>query len=155
MSMDWFRWYHGTVNDPKLALIARKSGQLRPVVISIWATLFEHASQATPRGDISEFDTETVAVALDIDEQDINAVMSAMATKGMISNGHIAAWERRQPQREDGAAERAKAWREKQKKQTTNTPNTPNTPNASERRRTLIWLLSVKRPHPSLCVCRC
>ena len=29
MSMEWFRWYHGTVSNPKLALIAKKAGQSR------------------------------------------------------------------------------------------------------------------------------
>lgn len=130
MSMDWFRWYHGTVSDPKLALIAKKSGQSRPVVIAVWAALLEQASQSEQRGDISGFDVETIAVALDIEESAIVAVMDAMTAKGMIVDGAIAAWEKRQPLREDGAAERAKAWREKQKQQPANTPN------ATERKRT-------------------
>ena len=129
MSMDWFRWYHGTVIDPKLALIARKSGKSRPVVIAVWAALLEHASQASARGDISEFDVETVAVALDIEEDVITAIIAAMTAKGMIADNHITAWNRRQPQREDGAAERAKAWRNKQKQ-------SANAPNATERNRT-------------------
>ncbi len=35
MNMNWFRWYHGAVSDPKLALIAKKSGQTRPIVIEV------------------------------------------------------------------------------------------------------------------------
>ncbi len=137
MSMDWFRWYHGTVSDPKLALIAKKAGQPRPVVIAVWIALLEHASQAEPRGDISDFDIETLAVALDIDDDAIHSIITAMTAKGMIVDGGIAAWDKRQPQREDGAAERAKAWREKQKQQPANTPNATERnrtqPNAGER----------------------
>ena len=133
MNMNWFRWYHGAVSDPKLALIAKKSGQTRPIVIAIWAALLEHASQAESRGDISGFDAETVAVALDIDEDAIPAVIAAMTTKGMITDGVITAWDRRQPQREDGAAERAKAWREKQKQSANATERNRTQPNAGKR----------------------
>ena len=133
MNMNWFRWYHGAVSDPKLALIAKKSGQPRPVVIAIWAALLEHASQAESRGDISGFDAETVAVALDLDEDAIPAVIAAMTTKEMIADGVISAWDRRQPQREDGAAERAKAWREKQKQSANATERNRTQPNAGKR----------------------
>ncbi len=116
MSMNWFRWYHGTVSDPKLALIAKKSGQTRPIVIAIWVALLEHASQAELRGDISGFDAETVAVALDIDEDAIPAVIAAITAKGMIADGVITAWSKRQPQREDDASTaRVRAYRERQK----------------------------------------
>ena len=37
MSMEWFRWYHGTVSNPKLALIAKKAGQSRVGKIA-WST---------------------------------------------------------------------------------------------------------------------
>ncbi len=56
MSMEWFRWYDNTVTDPKLALIAKKSGQSRPVVIAVWAALLEQASRADQRGDLTRFD---------------------------------------------------------------------------------------------------
>ncbi len=78
MNMNWFRWYHGTVSDPKLALIAKKSGQSRPTVIAVWAALLEQASQAEARGDISGFDAEIIAVALDIDDDAIHSIVAAM-----------------------------------------------------------------------------
>lgn len=137
MSIEWFRWHHGTVCDPKLALIAKRSGQPRPFVIAVWAALLEHASQSDDRGSVDDFDSETLAVALDIDEEDILAILAAMSAKQMIVNGRIVAWESRQPQREDGSAERAKAWREKQKQQNLN---------ARERTRTHANALEQKRP---------
>ena len=133
MSMDWFRWYHGTVIDPKLALIAKKSGQPRSVAIAIWAALLEQASQAESRGNISGFDVETIAVALDIDDDAIHSTITAMIAKGMIADQHITAWDKRQPQREDGAAERAKAWREKQKQSANATERNRTQPNAGKR----------------------
>ena len=101
MSMEWFRWYHGTVSNPKLALIAKKAGQLRPVTIAVWAALLEQASKSDIRGDISKFDVETIAVALDIEEDAISAIIAAMTAKGMIADQKIAQWDARQPQRED------------------------------------------------------
>jgi hypothetical protein len=115
MSIEWFRWYHGTVSNPKLALIAKKSGQSRPVTIAVWAALLEHASKSDIRGDVSNFDVEIIAVALDIEEDAINAVIAAMNAKGMIVDRTIAKWEARQPQREDASTERVRAFREKQK----------------------------------------
>ncbi|MGR9076239.1 hypothetical protein [Rhizobium leguminosarum] len=40
-----------------------------------------------------------------------------MADKGMISDGRFSSWEKRQPKREDGAAERAREWRERKRTQ--------------------------------------
>ena len=137
MSMEWFRWYHGTVSNPKLAFIAKKSGQSRPVTIAVWAALLEQASKSDIRGDVSNFDVETIAVALDIEEDAINAVIAAMTAKGMIVDQGIAKWDARQPQRDDGSAERAKAWREKQKQQEPNATEREQTkPNATEREQT-------------------
>lgn len=126
MSMEWFRWYHGTVSNPKLALIAKKAGQSRPVTIAVWAALLEQASKSDLRGDVSNFDVETIAVALDIEEDAINAIIAAMTAKGMIADQRIAQWEARQPQREDPSTERVRAFRERQKRDETN-GNAPET----------------------------
>ena len=128
MSMNWFRWYHGTISDPKIALISKKSKQSRSTVIAVWAALLEQASQAEDRGDVSGFDAETIAVALDIEDDDLGSILTAMMTKGMIQDQRITSWSKRQPQREDGAAERAKAWRERKRTQA----------NADERSQTLV-----------------
>ena len=58
---------------------------------------------------------ETIAVALDIEEDAINAVIAAMVTKGLIADQRIAKWEERQQQREDRSTERVRAFRERQK----------------------------------------
>lgn len=117
MSMNWFRWYHGTISDPKIALISKKSKQNRSTVIAVWAALLEHASEADDRGNVAGFDAESIAVALDIEDEDLSSILAAMMAKGLIQDQRIASWSKRQPQREDGAAERAKAWRERKRTQ--------------------------------------
>jgi hypothetical protein len=41
----WFRWWEGTVTDPKFQWVALKSGQSVAVVIAVWAALLEYASE--------------------------------------------------------------------------------------------------------------
>ena len=96
MSMDWLRWYHGSVNDPKFTVIARKSAQPKTVVIAVWAALLESASQADPRGSLHPLEIDTLAASLDMDDGAAEAVISAMTTKGLIANNAIANWTKRQ-----------------------------------------------------------
>lgn len=125
MSMEWFRWHNGTVTDPKLALIAKKSEQSRPVVLAVWAALLEQANQAEDRGDITDFDLETIAVALDIEEDAIHAVIGAMSAKGMIKEGRLTAWDKRQPVREDATVSaRVQAYRERKRQEETTSNDT-------------------------------
>lgn len=136
MSIDWFRWYHGTVSDPKLALIARKAQQPRPVVVAIWAALLECASQANPRGDIAGFDAETLAVTLDIDESAIADVLDAMIAKGMITDNSLTAWSQRQVcrERDDDSKGRVAAYRQRNREQVTPSNATVTPSNALRER---------------------
>lgn len=114
MHMQWFRWYHGTVDDRKWAVICRHSGQGRAVVIAVWCALLEHASQAGDRGSVAAFDSESLDVLLGIEDGGSDAVVRALVRKGLVRDGRIAAWERRQPRREDGnAAERQRRRRQR------------------------------------------
>lgn len=119
--MDWFRWWHGSVSDPKLRVIAKKSGQRLADVVAVWAAILEHASSVTQcnadvtRGDVSRFDAESIDALLDLDDGAAGAIFLAMADKGMVANGRLANWETRQPKREDSSAERVRRHREKKK----------------------------------------
>lgn len=116
MSMNWLRWYHGTVNDPKWRVISRRANASIPVVLAIWAAMLENASQASPRGKLQGWDHEDVAAALDIDSSEVKAVYDAM--QGKTLNGDtLTGWENRQPKRErdDSSAERVRAHRERHK----------------------------------------
>ena len=98
--MEWFRWYHGVVFDPKFKLVARKSGQPVTAVISVWAALLECASQAECRGDISSFDCENFDIGFDLPDGACQAIVDALEGKGLIHEGRLSRWEVRQPEPE-------------------------------------------------------
>ena len=112
--MEWFRWYHGAVSDPKWPLIARKAGVGVGVVVSVWAALLEHASQDEERGSVAGFDGETIDALYGYADGVSAAVVEALRHRGVIRDGCISAWRRRQPRRErdDDSAERVRRHRE-------------------------------------------
>ncbi|QGZ66300.1 conserved phage C-terminal domain-containing protein [Paraburkholderia acidisoli] len=105
--MDWLRWWHGTVNDPKFGWVARKSGQTVASVIAVWAALLECASNATQcnadatRGNVASFDCNDYDVAFGLDDGSVRKIFDAMVEKNLIVDGRLARWEDRQPKRED------------------------------------------------------
>lgn len=123
--MNWFRWYSGTASDPKFLVVAKRAGQNVASVIAVWALLLERASEcadrnrtqanADERGSITGFDCEAADAVLGLTDGAACAIVKVLEERGLISCGRIANWEKRQPKREDGSAERAKAWREKQR----------------------------------------
>lgn len=117
--MEWLRWYHGACSDAKWPLIARKSGTCVGVVVSVWAALLEQASQDEERGSIEGFDPETYDVLYGYEDGTCAAVLAAMTEKGLIADGCIAAWQKRQPKRErdDSSTERVRRYREKKRQQ--------------------------------------
>ena len=133
---DWFRSWHGAPTDTKWLTISRRASVLPGIVAAVAWALMDHASQAEDRGDVSGFDVETYAAFSGFDEDEVSAVVRAMTEKGMISGGRLVNWEKRQPVREDGSSERAKAWRERRKAEANDTTEARARPNASERIRT-------------------
>lgn len=104
-SMHWFRWHHGSVTDPKFGLIAKRAGASLPEVIALWATILEAASASADRGNHGQIDFEALDFALGLEDGRSAAIHTAMVDRGMIDpGGGIAAWERRQPRREDPTA---------------------------------------------------
>ncbi len=128
MANSWLRLWHDMPNDPKWRTIARASGQPIPTVIAVYVhMLVEASANATERGR-TQPNAENLASALDVQEAEIVAVLSAMEGR-VVESGRLTGWMHRQPEREDGSPERSKAWREKQKALAT-------PPNANERDRT-------------------
>ena len=123
--MDWCRWYHGTVSDPKFRVIAKKANASVAEVIAVWASMLECASQSNPRGSIEKYDLEDMSEALGIEANAIERIRTHMNNK-VFAGVFLLNWSTRQPKREDGSAERARAWRERKKEET----------NANERERT-------------------
>lgn len=115
--MDWFRWYHGTVEDVKFTTIARRCGQSRGHVLALWALLLERASQAPQRGSIEGLDPEDAGALLDLSADVISVIFDAM--KGRLHDGKkLLSWDRRQPERERDSVT-GNSWRALKKKEKT------------------------------------
>ena len=118
--MEWFRWYHGACSDAKWPIIARKAGVSVGVVVSVWAALLEYASQDEERGSVSGFDGETYDALYGYADGTCGSVVAALTAKGIIRDGCIRAWSRRQPvrEREDATnAERQRRYRERRRRE--------------------------------------
>lgn len=130
MANQWLRLWHDMPTDPKWRTIARASGQRIGDVMAVYLHLMVCGSMNdAERGRTQSFNAEDVASALDLETEQVTAIAAAM--QGRVLDGDtLTGWEKRQVQREDGSAERAKAWREAQKR------SGPPL-NAGERKRTL------------------
>jgi hypothetical protein len=139
--MDWWRAYHGMPFDTKLAVVAKRANARRGDVAAIWTACLDHASQCPDRGSVEAIDAEEIAIGFDYEVEMVEAVLSAFRDKGLIrEDGRLAGWDRRQVKREDGAAERSRAWRERKKSPETSESDEANAsersethPNANER----------------------
>lgn len=114
MAIQWLRLWHDMPNDPKWRTIARASKQSIPAVLSVYLHLLVAASNASERGRTQNVCVEDVASALDLDAEQVEAILTAM--QGRVLDGdQVSGWERRQVGREDDSAARAKKWREDKK----------------------------------------
>ena len=129
MANQWLRLWHDMPTDPKWRTISKASGQRIGDVMAVYLHLLVCASNATERGRTQSFNCEDVASALDLDLEQVDAIVKAMQSR-VLEGDTVKGWEKRQVAREDGAAERAKAWREDQKALKTAAAN------AAERNRT-------------------
>lgn len=110
--MDWFRSWHGAPTDPKWLAVARRADVVPGIVSAVAWALFDHASQAEPRGSVASFDAETYAAFSGFAEDDISAVIEALRAKGLIDpDGTLTAWAKRQPVREDNSTARVQKHR--------------------------------------------
>lgn len=128
--MDWFRWHHGSVTDPKFQLVAKKAGARPSDVISVWACLLEEASQSEDRGNPGSIDFESIDCLLGLDDGAARRIYDRMNERGLFSeDGRVEAWERRQPKREredDTAAERKRRQRSNETTQSGTPAVTPS-----------------------------
>ena len=122
MSIDWFRWWHGSVSDPKFGAICVRAKCSLSEVLAVWVALLECASQSANRGDISDCPHDEIAWTLRIDVDLVRTICEEMEARGLVSQGRIVSWERRQPVREDAiedgsktSTERSREHRERKK----------------------------------------
>jgi len=114
MANQWLRLWHDMPNDPKWRTISRASKQPIACAIAVYIHILVSASNATERGRTHDVCSEDIASALDMECEQVDQIIEAM--QGRVLDGDlVSGWAKRQVEREDGAAERAKAWREAQK----------------------------------------
>ena len=136
--IDWFRWHHGSVTDPKFQLVARKSKQSLATIIAVWAFVLEKASASEERGHFGGLDCESVDCMFGLEDGATQAILSAMADRGLVDADRVASWGKRQVKRErtdDFSTDRVKAFRSKERQETPKT-NDETPCNAMERQET-------------------
>lgn len=108
----WFRSWHGAPTDPKWRVVARiANADLSQVISTVW-TLLDHASQCADRGSIAGCDLDVIAESVGIPTETGERILLALETKNVIVDGRFAAWESRQPKREDDSTARVARHRE-------------------------------------------
>lgn len=115
--IDWFRWHHGSVTDPKFQLVARKAGARFGDVVTVWAYVLEAASASDERGQFGAIDAEAVDCMLGAEDGTTARILEAMQARGLIDGGAVASWDKRQPKRErpeDNSAARTRSYRDRQ-----------------------------------------
>ena len=122
MANTWLRLWHDMPNDPKWRTISRSARQPLALVQAVYLHLLVDASRNVTRG-VTSVTTEDLASALDADEDQIEAILTAM--QGRVLDGcNLSGWNNRQPAREDlgdpqtgakSAAQRKREQRERER----------------------------------------
>lgn len=138
MANSWFRLWHDMITDPKWATIARLSGRTVSEVITVAVALMTDASSnATERGRTQSLENEDLASLMRVETEHVEAIRKAMEGR-FVDGDLLLGWEKRQPNREDGSAERGKLFRLQQKVAELEAELSNRTqPNAIERKETL------------------
>lgn len=98
--IDWFRWHHGSITDPKFQLVAKKANAKFGDVIAVWAFILEMASADSDRGNIGPVDLESIDNMLGADDGTSERILDAMTARGLINGNRVGSWDKRQPKRE-------------------------------------------------------
>lgn len=132
--MSWVRLWLDFPTDPKFRVIAKRSGRPLSEVLALFVYMLTVAGKrtdgertqanASERGELFGWCDDDASAALDLEVASIVAIRDAM--QGKVLDGlRLIGWEKRQPKREDGSAERAKRWRERKRTQA-NAPERPD-----------------------------
>ena len=112
----WYRAYEGTVTDAKLAEAAAVADVSRAVSIAAWHALLESATAVNNCGSY-ETTPRRVSIILCEPTDAVEALFAAYAEIGLIKDGVILSWKKRQHE-SDSSAERTRKWREKKARET-------------------------------------
>jgi hypothetical protein len=127
----WVRLWHDMPTDPKWRTIAKRSGQPLACVIALFNLVIINASQNSEcPGTLKNWQDDDAAAALDIEADQVAAIMAAFDGK-VMENQSLTGWTKRQPRREDsGVAARVKAHRERKQNDVKRNVTQCNAPDA-------------------------
>ena len=121
MSNHWYRWHIGTCEDGKFRMIARNAKVTIGNAIALWSVLLEDASHLDHRG-ICVRGEDFYGAILDLEFEEVVAILSEMERVDMISVGHgaitITNWDKRQFEsdaKDPTNAERQRRYKERKK----------------------------------------
>lgn len=117
----WFRHYAGMMSDPKFGGVARFCKRSRAEVLFVWGCLLESASEYDSA--VYSWDADAMAELLGIETEEAQAIHDGLAAKGLIADGRIGSWDKRQFTSDD-SKERVKAHRKRKKAVTGQPANT-------------------------------
>lgn len=130
--MNWLRLYHETITDSKWPAIARRAQTNQGTVVSVWVALLIYASQKEDRGSVEGFCAADYDVQFGYEDGTVERVCDAMEERGVIRDGRITAWEKRQPRREredaESSTKRVQEYRERNKRKNETPCNAIETP---------------------------
>lgn len=109
----WFRHYAGMMRDEKLVRVAIKSKQPIERVLWIWGAVLESAAEIDDNGRF-DLDPAEVAYFLRTDEDDVGAVLAALADAGRLAGTLVVNWGDRQFS-SDRSRDRQAAYRERKR----------------------------------------
>jgi transposase-like protein len=112
----WYRAYEGTVTDAKLAEAAPVADVSRAVSIAAWHCLLESAANVNNCGGY-ETSPRRVSIILCEPPAAVEALFAAYAEIGLIKDGVVLSWRKRQHE-SDSSTERTRKWREKKQQET-------------------------------------
>jgi hypothetical protein len=90
----WFRHYAGMMSDPKFGGVARFSKRSRAEVLFVYGCLLE--SCAEYNREVYSFDADAMADLLGIETIDAQSIHDGMVEKGLLADGRVVSWGRRQ-----------------------------------------------------------
>lgn len=147
----WLRLWHDFPSNPKFRTVARLAGRSISEVQAVYLDLLCNAGKhstapdrsrpqttAPERGVARSFRSEDCASLLDLETEQVEAILAAM--QGRLLDGlRILGWEKRQPLREDDSAGRSRRRREREReaREAGEDPEGPRPqPTATDRTRT-------------------
>ena len=88
----WFRHHHGLSRDEKLLRVAERSLQPIDRVVWVWIAVLESAAELD-RDGVFDVDAGELAYFLNVEQDHIEAILSAIGDDGLTKHGTIAAWD--------------------------------------------------------------